>query len=82
MLTQSCPPGQWVNLNLLVWKAEEKYSLVDPILPTRGVGEPELLPNANDLPGDGLKEDEVVSVVLSDLRVHKVVPAIQVWIFE
>ena len=42
------------------------------------MGEPELLPNANDLPGDRFKEDEVVSVVLSDLRVHKVVPANQV----
>ena len=57
-----------------------KYSLVDPIVPTRGVGEPELLPDANDLPGDRLKEDEVVHIVLSDLRVHKVVPGIQVWI--
>ena len=57
-----------------------KYSLVDPIVPTRRVGEPELLPDANNLPGDRLKEYEVVHVVLSDLRVHEVVPGIQVWI--
>ena len=52
----------------------EKDSLVNPILPTGGVGEPKLLSDANDLPGDGLKEDEVVGVMLSDLSVHKVVP--------
>ena len=55
-------------------------SLVDPLLPARGVSEPKLLPDANDLPGDRLKEDEVVPVVLSDLGVHEVVPGIQLWI--
>ena len=59
------------------WTSEastEKDSLVNPILPTGGVGEPKLLSDANDLPGDWLKEDEVVGVMLSDLSVHKVVP--------
>ena len=44
------------------------------------MSEPKLLPDANDLPGDRLKEDEVVWVVLSDLGIHKVVPGIQLWI--
>ena len=38
------------------------------------MGEPKLLSDANDLPGDRLKEDEVVRVVLSDLSAHEVVP--------
>ena len=53
-------------------------SLVNPVLPTGGVGEAELLADANDLPGDRLKEDEVVRIVLSDLSVHQVVP--ELWI--
>ena len=48
--------------------------LVDPLLATRGVREPKLLPDANDLPGDGLEEHQVVRVVLPDLRVHQIVP--------
>ena len=80
-LGQSCGRlGRTCKREVNLLEKAMKYLLVDPILPTRGVGEPELLPDANDLPGDRLKEDEVVHVVLSDLRVHEVVPGIQVWI--
>ena len=50
--------------------------LVDPLLAARGVCEPKLLPDANDLPGDGLEEHQVVRVVLPDLRVHQIVPGL------
>ena len=51
--------------------------LVDPLLAARGVCEPKLLPDANDLPGDGLEEHQVVRVVLPDLRVHQIVPGLR-----
>ena len=38
------------------------------------MSEPKLFADANDLPGDRLEEDQVLLVVLANLRVDEVVP--------
>ena len=53
--------------------------LVGPVLATRRMSEPKLFADANDLPCDRLEEDQVLLVVLANLRVDQVVPDNHLW---